>query len=64
MGAALAVEYARSIRSPSLVLHGDADAITPVQRGIELARLTSAELVVYPVVAMSRSAVTRDRPTA
>jgi pimeloyl-ACP methyl ester carboxylesterase len=48
LGAELTVEYAKSIRCPSLVLHGDGDAITPIERGLELARLTGAELVVYP----------------
>jgi pimeloyl-ACP methyl ester carboxylesterase len=30
------------------VIHGDGDAITPLARGRELARLTGAEFVVVP----------------
>jgi len=48
LGPTLAVDYCKSIRCPALVIHGDADAITPLQRGLELARLTSADLVVNP----------------
>lgn len=44
----LAGVYARSLRCPSLVIHGDHDAITPLRRGRELARLSGAELVVLP----------------
>jgi pimeloyl-ACP methyl ester carboxylesterase len=40
-----ATTYARGMRCPSLVIHGDADAITPTARGERLARLTGAELV-------------------
>ncbi len=40
------VEYARMIRCPALVLHGDEDAITPLARGAELARVTNAEFVI------------------
>ena len=43
---ALARQYASAIECPSLVIHGDEDAITPLARGSELARLTGAELVV------------------
>lgn len=42
----LAEEFARSLVCRSLVIHGDEDAITPLARGSELARLTGAELVV------------------
>lgn len=42
----LARAYARSLRCPSLVIHGDHDAITPLARGRELARLSGAGLVV------------------
>jgi len=31
---------------PSLVIHGDQDAITPLARGEELARLAGSELIV------------------
>lgn len=40
--------FAASLTCPSLVLHGDADAITPLARGTELARLARSELVVLP----------------
>lgn len=43
-----ATEHARRLSVPSLVIHGDADAITPLARGQELARLTGAELRVIP----------------
>lgn len=46
--AELARECAAKVRCPSLVIHGDADAITPLARGRELARLSGAELVVMP----------------
>ncbi|MFZ0322750.1 MAG: alpha/beta hydrolase [Actinomycetes bacterium] len=42
----MARAFATRIRCPSLVIHGDADAITPVTRGEELARLAGSELVV------------------
>lgn len=42
----LAGELARALECPSLVLHGDEDAITPLARGVELARLARAGLVV------------------
>jgi len=48
LGTELARRYARSIECPSLVIHGDQDAITPLARGSELARLTGAELVIMP----------------
>jgi pimeloyl-ACP methyl ester carboxylesterase len=44
----LAREYARALSCPALVIHGDGDAITPLARGEELARLAGAELVVMP----------------
>lgn len=37
---------ASRVSCPSLVIHGDEDAITPLARGLELARLSGAELVV------------------
>lgn len=40
--------YAAGISCPSLVIHGDGDAITPLARGRELARLSGAQLVVLP----------------
>jgi pimeloyl-ACP methyl ester carboxylesterase len=48
LGPDLARAYASSLRCPSLVIHGDHDAITPLDRGKELARLCGAELVVMP----------------
>jgi pimeloyl-ACP methyl ester carboxylesterase len=42
----LAAELAGRLRCPALVIHGDADAITPVARGTELARLAGSQLVV------------------
>lgn len=42
----LARRYAEGMQCPALVIHGDADAITPLARGRELARLCRAELVV------------------
>jgi pimeloyl-ACP methyl ester carboxylesterase len=44
----LARQYAQSLSCPALVIHGDGDAITPLARGEELARLSGAELVVMP----------------
>lgn len=41
-----ATEYARQLSVPSLVIHGDGDAITPLSRGQELARLSGAEIHV------------------
>jgi pimeloyl-ACP methyl ester carboxylesterase len=46
--AELAQAYAHALRCPSLVIHGDHDAVTPLARGAELARLSGAELVVMP----------------
>jgi pimeloyl-ACP methyl ester carboxylesterase len=46
MDSALASRLASSVGRPALVIHGDADAITSTKRGIELARLANAELVV------------------
>jgi pimeloyl-ACP methyl ester carboxylesterase len=43
-----AVDYARRLRCPSLVLHGDDDHIAPIARGEELARLAGSELVRLP----------------
>ncbi len=42
----LAREYAASMTCPSLVIHGDGDAISPLARGEELARLAGSRLVV------------------
>jgi pimeloyl-ACP methyl ester carboxylesterase len=39
---------ARRMRCPSLVIHGDDDHITPVERGEELARLAGSELLRMP----------------
>ena len=44
--AELAETFARGVRCPSLVIHGDEDAITPTARGERLARLAGSELVV------------------
>ena len=44
----LAEAFAVKISCPSLVIHGDEDAITPLARGTELARLAGSELVVMP----------------
>jgi len=44
----LARAYAAELTCPSLVIHGDADAITPLARGRELAQLSGARLVVLP----------------
>jgi pimeloyl-ACP methyl ester carboxylesterase len=48
LGPELAYEYATAVRCRSLVIHGDADAITPLERGRELARLAGSDLVVMP----------------
>ena len=40
-----AIEAAKRVRYPSLVIHGDEDRITPPARGEELARLTGADLI-------------------
>lgn len=45
---AVAHDLARAIRCPSLVIHGDGDAIAPVSWGIELARIAGSELHVIP----------------
>jgi pimeloyl-ACP methyl ester carboxylesterase len=42
----VAHDLARAIVCPSLVIHGDADAIAPVSWGIELASITGGELHV------------------
>lgn len=39
---------AASLDCPVLVIHGDGDEISPLERGRELARLTGGELVVLP----------------
>jgi len=44
----LAKDFAQHLTCPSLVIHGDADAISPVARGTELARLAGSELHVLP----------------
>ncbi|HSV37497.1 MAG TPA: alpha/beta hydrolase [Nocardioidaceae bacterium] len=44
----LAAEFAGRLSCPSLVLHGDQDAISPLGRGTELARLAGSELHVLP----------------
>jgi proline iminopeptidase len=44
----LAEDFARHLRCPSLVVHGDADPIAPLARGTELARLAGSELLVLP----------------
>ena len=46
LGPELARVYARSIQCPSLVIHGDEDAIRPMAKGAELARLSGAKLVI------------------
>ncbi len=45
---AVAREAAARVRVPTLVIHGDEDAISSVEVGRELARLSGAELVVLP----------------
>ena len=44
----LTKQMAEAVACPSLVVHGDGDAITPLARGTELARLARSELVVMP----------------
>lgn len=44
----LARTCAGSLRCPSLVIHGDGDAITPTARGEQLARIAGSELVILP----------------
>jgi pimeloyl-ACP methyl ester carboxylesterase len=41
-----ATRFARTLRCPSLVIHGDADAISPQQRGSEIARLAGSNLQI------------------
>ena len=41
-----ATRFAQALQCPSLVIHGDADAISPVQRGREIARLASSSLEI------------------
>jgi pimeloyl-ACP methyl ester carboxylesterase len=48
LGRQEAVELARSVRVPVLVIHGDADAIANVETGRRLARLTGGEYVERP----------------
>jgi pimeloyl-ACP methyl ester carboxylesterase len=43
---AAATYFAQNLGCPSLVIHGDADAISPVQRGLELARLARSTLQI------------------
>lgn len=44
----VASRVAKAVRCPSLVIHGDEDAIAPVAWGTRLAKLTGAELHVLP----------------
>lgn len=44
----LTKQMASAITCPSLVIHGDQDAITPLARGVELSRLAGSELIVMP----------------
>lgn len=41
-------DLAAAVPSPTLVIHGAADAVSPVERGQELARLSNGELLVLP----------------
>ncbi len=41
-------EAAMTVRVPTLVIHGDEDAISSIESGREFARLSGAELVVLP----------------
>jgi pimeloyl-ACP methyl ester carboxylesterase len=41
-----ATRFAQDLRCPSLVIHGDADAISPLQRGREIARLAGSTLEI------------------
>ena len=41
-------EAATTVRVPTLVIHGDEEAISSADSGRELARLSSAELIVLP----------------
>ena len=60
LGPELAVEYAEALHCPSLVIHGDADAITPLERGRELARLSGSELWSCRKADTSRTVVTQN----
>jgi pimeloyl-ACP methyl ester carboxylesterase len=42
------LDFATSVSRPWLVIHGAADAVSPVERGHELARLSQAELITLP----------------
>lgn len=44
----LAVDFAERLSCPSMVLHGDQDAISPLARGTELARLAQSQLHILP----------------
>ena len=48
LGREKAVELARSVQVPVLVIHGDVDAIANVEKGRELARLTGGGYVERP----------------
>lgn len=48
LDAAAAREVVSAIRRPVLVIHGDADAIAPLAKGAELARLARGDLIVLP----------------
>ncbi len=48
LGRQEAVDLARDVRVPVLVIHGDADAIASAGKGRELARLTGGEYVERP----------------
>lgn len=43
-----AVDLAGSVQCPVLVVQGDADAVSPVDRGAKLSQLTNGELIVLP----------------
>lgn len=46
LDAEAATRFAQSLRCPSLVIHGDADAISPPERGREIARLAGSTLEI------------------
>ena len=48
LDAVAARNVASAIGCPVLVIHGDADAIAPLEKGVELARLTHGDLHVLP----------------
>jgi pimeloyl-ACP methyl ester carboxylesterase len=48
LDATAARDIASAIACPVLVIHGDADAIAPLAKGAELARLTHGDLHVLP----------------